>query len=303
MLRRALLYFDAAARQGSIRGASQALNVASSAVNRQILLLEEEVGVPLFERLPRGVRPTAAGELLLGYIRRWGREEYVLKQEIGSLKGGMRGTIRIAAGESVCETILPEALAALSARYPKVDYTIISGDNARLTAELLSKDADLVVAFDVVEHEKADVLHTISSPLGIIAPADHPLAKLDVVRFEDYVRYPFVLPGPGWLRHSGLRKLLEGRNAPTDIVARAERPGILKALVCAGLGVAFLTRLGAAHRHESPSLAWVPLAPGLSSPSLIALMVPRDRVVPLTSGMLADILKERMRASEAEWQR
>ncbi len=122
--------------------------MASSAVNRQLLLLEEELGIKLFERLPRGIRPTSAGELLLSYVRRWGQEERVLLQEIGSLKSGVRGTIRIAAAESICETILPSALRRFRQRYPFVDFDIISGDNARLAAELHSKDADVVIALD-----------------------------------------------------------------------------------------------------------------------------------------------------------
>lgn len=66
---RRLLYINEIARCGSIRKATARLNVASSAVNRQVLALEEEIGAPLFERLPRGLRLTAAGELCIEHIR------------------------------------------------------------------------------------------------------------------------------------------------------------------------------------------------------------------------------------------
>ncbi|HEX4040688.1 MAG TPA: LysR family transcriptional regulator, partial [Xanthobacteraceae bacterium] len=66
---RQLIYFDAVARHGSIRKAADALNVASSALNRQILDLEADLGSALFERLPRGVRLTAAGEVFIAYAR------------------------------------------------------------------------------------------------------------------------------------------------------------------------------------------------------------------------------------------
>ncbi len=295
MLRRRLVYFDSAARHGSIRKAADAMNVASSAVNRQILMLERDMGVPLFERLPRGIRPTAAGEVLLGYIRRWGSEERALVNEIESLKQGVRGTLRIAAAESICETILPEALIALSRRYPLIDFRIVSGDNARLTSELLTQNADIVVAFDMVEHERADVVQMISTPLGIVARKDHPIASCAVAGFADYAPHPFVLPGDEWLRHSSVRKLLEGRNAPPHVVARAERPGILKGLVRAGLGIAFLTRLGSEQNEPGSDLAWVPLAAGIAEPALVALMVPRERASPIGRMVLADIVKESMR--------
>ena len=66
---RVLNYVDAVARYGSIRKAADALNIASSALNRQILDLEMDLGAPLFERLPRGVRVTSAGEAFLVYAR------------------------------------------------------------------------------------------------------------------------------------------------------------------------------------------------------------------------------------------
>jgi DNA-binding transcriptional LysR family regulator len=293
MLPRTLAYLDAAARHGSIRGAARALNVASSAVNRQILMLEEELGAPLFERLPRGIRPTAAGELLLAQVRRWRREEERLLHELGSLRDGLRGTVRIAAAESVCETILPGALRALSGRYPGLDYDVVSGDNARLTATLSARDADLVVAFDLIEHERAEVLQTIATPMGLLVPAGHRLAGRREVGPPDYAEEAFVLPGEAWLRASSLRVLLDGRHGAVRAVARAERPGILRAMVRAGIGIAFLTRLGAVHGPEG-GLAWVPLAPGLAEPALVALMAPRGRTLPLGAAVLADILKARM---------
>jgi Bacterial regulatory helix-turn-helix protein, lysR family len=64
-----LVYIDAIARHGSIRKAAEALNVAPSALNRQVLDLEQDLGSALFERLPRGVRLTAAGEMFLAYAR------------------------------------------------------------------------------------------------------------------------------------------------------------------------------------------------------------------------------------------
>ncbi|MER6899990.1 LysR family transcriptional regulator, partial [Amycolatopsis sp. NPDC000740] len=67
---RLLQYIDEVARLGSIRAAGARLHVAPSAINRQILLLEAELGQPLFDRLPRGMRPTPAGEALLAHVRR-----------------------------------------------------------------------------------------------------------------------------------------------------------------------------------------------------------------------------------------
>lgn len=290
-LRTALLYFDQAVRDGSIRRAAENLHIASSALNRQLLLLEEEIGLPLFERLPRGIRATSAGELLLAHVRRWRREAQAVDHEIRSLMGGVRGTIRIAAAESITEHVLPRALCELQLRFPLIDYSVISGDNNRITSELLSKEADIVVAFDVKENRRGEVVHMITSPIGVIACNGHPLMEKNVLTLADCADHGLIVPGADWLQASGLGVLLQRRDAPPRIVARAERPGMLKAMVRAGLGIAFLTRFGVEFDTRQMRLEWRPLAPGTISPATISVMVPRGSVTPVYVGVLIEILK------------
>ena len=99
---RVLTYVDAVARYGSIRKAAEALNVASSALNRQVLDLEMDLGAPLFERLPRGVRVTSAGETFLVYARLVISELKAVESRIEQLRGLVRGQVSVAAAESVC---------------------------------------------------------------------------------------------------------------------------------------------------------------------------------------------------------
>ena len=280
MVRTGLRYFEFACRLGSIRKAADKLHVASSAVNRQLLLLESEFGVELFERLPRGIRPTAAGDVLLGHVRRWNRESVLLRQEIGSLRDGVRGTIRIAAAETFTEDVLPRAMTKLQAQYPHVDFTLISGDNGRITNELLTKDADVVLVYDASENIRAEIIETASEPIGIIATPDHPLASRSVLTLEDCAEYPLIAPGSDWLTNSALNRLFQQSDALGRIVAYAERPGILKALVRAGLGIAFLSSLGVEKEVSEGKLIWLPLANGVLEPARITLMAPKGRPHP-----------------------
>ena len=93
---RLLRYIDEIARCGSIRAAGERLHVAPSAINKHLLLLEEELGGPLFERLPRGMRPTPTGELLLGHLRKTMLEYRQVEAEIRDLKTLQRGEVIIA---------------------------------------------------------------------------------------------------------------------------------------------------------------------------------------------------------------
>jgi DNA-binding transcriptional LysR family regulator len=299
LTRTALRYFDEAIRHGSIRKAADHLHVASSAVNRQLLQLEAEMDVKLFERLPRGIRATAAGEVVLGYLRRWNREAVSLNRDLAALRGGVRGTIRIAASESFTDELLPRAMHELQARFPQVDFSLISGDNYLITSQLMARDADVVLAFDVSHDVRAEVAATITSPLGVITLPDHPLARLRQVTLGDCAPYPLIVPGAAWLQHSGLNVLFSEENLPDRVVARAERPGMLKALVRAGLGIAYLTALGVERDIEERKLAWTPFAPGTIKHATISLMVPRGRIPPLHTQTFIDILKRELLALQS----
>ena len=80
-------YLDEIARQGSIRKAAEILNISASAIDKQLIVAEEELDVALFERLPGGMRPTSAGEILVLAIRNWRREFARVQTEITQLKG------------------------------------------------------------------------------------------------------------------------------------------------------------------------------------------------------------------------
>src|SRR5882757_8866560 len=124
---RVLSYVVAVARYGSIRKAADALNVASSALNRQILDLEMDLGAPLFERLPRGVRVTSAGEAFLVYARLVISELKAVESRIEQLRGLVRGQVSVAAAESVAGELLPAAITQFQATHPNVRFHVRIG--------------------------------------------------------------------------------------------------------------------------------------------------------------------------------
>src|SRR5919204_5156212 len=121
---RIMRYVDEVARSGSIRKAADHLNVTASAVNRRIADLEEELGAPLFERRPRGVRLTAAGELFVRYIREQTGDVERMKSQIEDLKGLRRGTVRIACSQALALDFLPREIATYRAKFPLVQFDV-----------------------------------------------------------------------------------------------------------------------------------------------------------------------------------
>ncbi len=117
---RKLQYIDEIARCGSIRKAAARLNVASSAINRQILALEEEFGAPLFERMPRGLKLTAAGELCIEHIREVLKTYERMEARIRGLKMPQAGKVTLVSTVGLAAGPLPEIIARFVAQHPRV---------------------------------------------------------------------------------------------------------------------------------------------------------------------------------------
>ena len=106
-----LKFVETVARTGSIRRAAEQLAITSTALNRRILALEEELGYPLFERLPSGVRLNTAGEVFVDFIRRQSSDFERVKSQLADLAGVRRGHINISATPEALKSFLPEQIA------------------------------------------------------------------------------------------------------------------------------------------------------------------------------------------------
>ena len=168
----------------------------------------------------------------------------------------MRGTIHIAAAESITSEIIPRAMSQLQAQFPLIDFTLISGDNYFIRSTLLAREADIVCAFDIPSGSRTETVASFDAPIGVITPVGHPLSKQETVSLVDCVDYPIIAPSEDWLRHSVLNDLFEGKKLPFRIAARVERIGMLRNLVQADVGIAFLAAIGLEQDVAHKRLAW-----------------------------------------------
>jgi len=122
----ALVYFLAVTEYKSVREASRRLNIASSAVTRQIALLEDALGMALFHRASQRMSLTPAGEVLFRHARRLTAPMEAAVSELEMLRGLKTGTVRIAAVESVGLSFLPTLIGDFSRNYPRLTSTFRS---------------------------------------------------------------------------------------------------------------------------------------------------------------------------------
>ena len=164
---RHFVYLDAVARAGSIRKAAEKLHVASTALNRKILEIESDVGTPLFERLPRGVRLTSAGEVLIAAVRRSMADMRSAESQIEQLRGLVRGTVRIGCAESVAIDLIPDTIAQYQQTHPGVQFQIAAGVTGVLVAALLADDVELILVHDPVPSTHGPL--SVGASVGVAA--------------------------------------------------------------------------------------------------------------------------------------
>ncbi|AOK04382.1 LysR family transcriptional regulator [Burkholderia sp. AU19243] len=193
----ALRYFVEVARTGSISDASARLHVAVSAISRQIAKLESELGAPLFERRPRGMALSEAGERLLGFAQRSLLEAEHVMKEIGGLEALHGSLLKIACSEGFAIDFLPGALASFKARHPGVDFTVWVVSPADATRRVRDGDADIALTFSLAPEQGVRVEHAERAPIFALVRRDHPLAARDAVSLADIAGHPHVLPEAG----------------------------------------------------------------------------------------------------------
>ncbi len=191
---RILQFLDEVARAGSMRKAAERLNVSASALNRQILALEADIGAPVFERLPRRLRLTATGELVVGYARRAIREMERLEAQFEDMKGLRRREVSVATMSGLASNFLTRLASEFQERHPHVKLRFETNKYPDLLAMVMAGDADLGFAFGLQPDPEIRVLAAVEMRLSAIVAPDHPLAKRTSVKLADCVGFPLILP-------------------------------------------------------------------------------------------------------------
>jgi len=242
---RILGFVDEVARAGSIRKAAERLNLTASALNRRVMDIEEELGTLLFERRPRGVRLTSAGELFLDLARRQLSDTERMRSQIEELKGMRRGVVRIAGSQALAHSFLPASLALFRKQFPMLSFDVRILDHESAMQALAAYEVDLVLIFRPPFMPSFRPLMALEQRLVALLPANHPLAKRKTVRLRDCATYPMALPG----RAIGGRQLLEEvaarRGLKFQVVVESNSFEFLRSCVAGGLAISFQIEIGA----------------------------------------------------------
>ncbi len=252
-------YFTLVARLGSIRRASQALNVAPSSVSRMLSQLEADFGSPLFERVRQRLELTSAGELLLYHARTSLTELTRACNEIGDLSGARRGSVSIAVIESAARGLLPDAMSEFWSKHPGVTVEVKVVGSQQAINLVSEGECDLAVVFDARPPRSARRLTTASFALGVLSPPGGRLALKPAVRLSDLAGEGLIVSDTSLMLGVALEETFARSGIDLARRARTNSIGLMIDLARRGLGVAMQTRLGVEPEIAAGELVFTPL--------------------------------------------
>lgn len=252
--------FEEVTRRGSVRRAAEALHLTAAAVNQQILNLESQVGLPLFDRLPRGMQLTFAGETLIAAVRRCQRDYDNALYRIQDLRELKRGHISIGVSHSSAAALVPELIMAVNEAYPGLTFSVRSGNGENLLNRLVSGEIDLAYCLSRAPPPGVEELRSWSQHLGVALAPHHPLAEGATITLLDCLEYPVVLMEHGM----ELRSMLDSIDAHAVGLTRPFTETDSVALACklveSGQAVAFLIPENVIRDIKNGALVWRKLA-------------------------------------------
>jgi DNA-binding transcriptional LysR family regulator len=266
-------YFDEVARVGSFRSAAERLNVSPSAVNRQILNLEVEYGAALFERLPRGIRLTAAGEILLERVRRWRREHEQARRHLQELRGLRRGHVTIGLMECLASEFIPAVFSRIQAKHHGITLDGVVGGTEQIARDITAGAIDIAIAFNMPERREIKTVWSTGAPIGLVAAHGHPLAASSPAKLSDCAGYPLILPDWTLSIRPVIEAALTDAGLDTLSIVTSNSIALIKATVRGGRGVAFLTRIDVSGELQARELVFRPIDDRRMKPETLSLCV------------------------------
>ena len=262
---RVLKYFLAVAREENITKAAALLHLTQPTLSRQLMQLEEELGVKLFERSRHKIILTEDGMLL----KRRAQEIITLaektEREFVRREGELVGEVSIGSGELKSSRFLGEAVAAFQKKYPMVRFRIYSGDSDNIKEQIEQGLLDFGLLMEPVDISKYEFIQIpVQEEWGILVHEDSPLAQKESVQPEDLISCPLLI-GQRELVHQQVRNWFGSLSEEMNTAANGNLQYNIAMLVRSKAGTAVTIRLDCQYDH----VRFVPLSPSLRSNTVL----------------------------------
>lgn len=233
----------AVADAGSYTAAARELLVAQSSLSRTVQEVEHKLGVQLFERTTRMVRPTIDGEQFLTIARRLLAEADTAFRHFEGYLAGTRGAISVAALPSLAATLLPPVIAAFRRARPEVSISVRDGLSQQVLDLVAGGVVDLALTVAADTPAPLAIRRVALDRFSCVLPTGHPLAAQGEIEWEQLAGEPFVSFSPNSSIRQYVDRELLRRRIVLGPLTEAANIGAVAGLTAAGLGVSIIPGL------------------------------------------------------------
>jgi LysR family transcriptional regulator, nitrogen assimilation regulatory protein len=287
--------FLTVAETGHVTRAAEILHLVQPAVSRQLKLLEEDIGVALFERERQGMVLTEAGKSLIGYARRSLLELDRARAEITGAASGVGGLVTLGLLPSTIDALSSPLVSAVASAYPGIRIRIAMGYAGTLVRWLEAGEVDAALLYGADISTDIQTTPLIEEPLWVIGPKNAKLSRNKPVALASLVNKALILPS----QPHGIRTLVEHAcavsNIQLSVCAETNALSVQRSLVLGGHGLTILPPIAVADDLRSKQLTGAPLSnPEISRTIVLALPANRStaRHVKCTVDMLNQVAKQ-----------
>lgn len=292
--------FDEVARRGSIRKAAESLHLTPAAVHQQILNFEEQVGVALFDRLPRGMQLTAAGEIVVAAVRRSQRDFDNALSQLDELRSLRRGHVGIAVPHSSADVLMPQVIEETARSYPGLTYSVRTGNGEAVLRWVAQGDVDVGLCLQRVAPTGVSEIRRWPQRLGAVVAPDHPLARgAGPLRLRDCLDQPLALLAPDMELRLLFDRLAQRERRPLSPLVETTSVTMVRRLAAGGSAIGFLVQENVARDVAEGRLAWRPLADA-DAGARIGLYQRAGQTASVAMGVLVDVLGRALEAIEMQ---
>ncbi|MFA3919617.1 LysR family transcriptional regulator [Ruegeria hyattellae] len=240
LLTQAAHVIEIVASSGSIRKASERVNLAPSAINRHVLNLERELGTPLFLRHPKGMNLTEAGKLVVDYIRNFQIQDQAMRSEVEVLKG-RAGHVRLGIMECFAEGFLATVYDEMNKQHGQIAIDVSVAGTSQLVQQMLAGELDLVVAFNMPGDLGFRCHYEARLDIGAVMKPTPEFSSKGLVGKADLQGQQLVLPDRSLSLNATVKSMIQRMGLNSQAIAKSNSVSAIKQLVVQGAGVSFLT--------------------------------------------------------------
>ncbi|MFO1319458.1 MAG: HTH-type transcriptional regulator CysB [Burkholderiales bacterium] len=234
------------ARQGlNLSKAAESLYTSQPALSKQILQLEEELGVTIFVRAgKRFVGVTPPGREILDIAERILMEARSLKDVSAEYHRETTGSLTIATTHTQARYALPPVVRQFMNEYPQVRLSLRQGNPSQIAEQVIHGNADIAIATEALDlYNQLVMLPCYEWNRCIVTPPDHPLQRIKRLTLEAIAKYPIITYDFAFTGRSTMQRAFEAHGLSADVVLTAIDADVIKTYVELGLGVGIIAQM------------------------------------------------------------